>query len=272
MYPTIVRLGSFEVSSFGVLVALAFLAAALVLRRESERLALPLELPNRLVVAAIIGGLLGAKLYFLGLYWPATVAHPWRAITARSGLVWYGGFLGATITILLTLRRQRVAILPVADACAPALALGYAIGRLGCFLVGDDYGRPTALPWGVRFTAGPTPSTVANLRADFGVHVPLGLPDDTVLAVHPTQLYETVLMGTAFVVLWKLRRDPRLKGRLFALYLVFAGIERFLIEALRAKDDRLLGPFTVAQLLSVLAMAAGLVWLRRRREPAPAAA
>lgn len=272
MYPTIVRLGSFEVSSFGVLLALAFLVAGLVLRRESERLALPPQLADRLVVAAVIGGLLGAKLYFLGLYWPATAADPWRAVTARSGLVWYGGFLGATIAILFALRHLRVPIALAADACAPALALGYAIGRLGCFFVGDDYGRPTTLPWGVRFAAGPTPSTVGNLREEFDVSIAPGLPDDAVLPVHPTQLYETLLMAAVFVVLWRWRRDPRLAGRLFGLYLLLAGAERFVIELLRAKDDRLLGPFTVAQFLSALAMAVGIVWLRERRQPAPAAA
>ncbi len=272
MYPTIVRVGSFEVTSFGVFVALAFLVAGFILRRESERLALPPQLADRLLVGAVIGGLIGAKLYFLGLYWPATAANPWRAITARGGLVWYGGFAGATIAILLILQRRAIAIAPVADACAPALALGYAVGRLGCFFVGDDYGRPTTLPWGVRFAAGPTPSTVGNLREAFHLSIPPGLPDDAVLTVHPTQLYETVLMATAFLVLWKWRRDPRLTGRLFGLYLLLAGAERFVIEFVRAKDDRLVGLFTVAQALSALAMVVGIVWLRSRRPPGPAAA
>ena len=272
MYPTIVRIGSFDITSFGVLVALAFLVAGAVLRREGARLALPPSLPDRLLVAAIVGGLVGAKLYYLGLYWPATVANPLRAVINRGGQVWYGGFIGATIAILVTLRRARQSIMPVADACAPALALGYSIGRLGCFFVGDDYGRPTTLPWGVRFPAGPTPSTAANLRADFGVSIPGDIPGDTVLAVHPTQLYEAALMGLAFLVLWRWRSDPRLTGRLFGLYLVLAGGERFLIEGLRAKDDRLLGSFTVAQALSVIALLVGLAWLRTGRLSRRAAA
>lgn len=265
MYPTILRIGSFEVTSFGVLVAVAFLVAGLVLRREGQRLALPPSLPDHLLVAAVIGGLIGAKLYFLGLYWPATIAAPWRAVTARSGLVWYGGFIGAVVAILVTARRHAQAFARVADACAPALALGYAIGRLGCFFVGDDYGRPTTLPWGVRFPAGPAPSTVGNLRGAFGLSIPADLPDDAVLAVHPTQLYETLLMGMAFLVLWRWRRDPRLTGRLFGLYLLLAGAERFAVEVLRAKDDRLLGPFTVAQALSGVALVVGIAWLGRQR-------
>jgi phosphatidylglycerol:prolipoprotein diacylglycerol transferase len=149
---------------------------------------------------------------------------------------------------------------------APALAAAYAVGRVGCFTVGDDYGRPTDLPWGVKFPQGIPPSTATNLSSEFGVAVSPDLPGSTVLAVHPTQLYEVAIMLGVFMVLWRWRLKPKPTGWLFGAYLVFAGLERFLVEILRAKDDRLLGPFTVAQLASVLAVVVGVAVVRRLSE------
>jgi phosphatidylglycerol---prolipoprotein diacylglyceryl transferase len=151
---------------------------------------------------------------------------------------------------------------------APALAAAYALGRVGCFLVNDDYGRPTTLPWGVKFPRGLPPSTAGNLQTLFGVPVPPGTAPNTVMAVHPTQLYETALMLGAFFVLWRLRKTNHPIGWLFGVYLLFAGVERFLIEILRAKDDRFLGPFTLAQLTSVILVIIGAVLVARwRRGP-----
>jgi len=270
VYPVLVRFGDFEITSFGVLVAAAFLVAGAVLRAELRRRGEDPELAWSVVSWAIIGGLLGGKLYYMLLYWSDTAANPWGALVARGGLVWYGGFGGAALAVWLLLRRARVSVPTFADALAPALALGYAVGRVGCFMVGDDYGAPTDLPWGVKFAQGPTPSTAATLRESFATRVPAGIPGDTVLAVHPTQLYETALMGLAFLLLWRLRKRPWAAGSLFALYLVLAGIERFAVEFLRAKDDRLLGPFTLAQGISVAVCALGLVLLARLRSRPPA--
>ncbi|HLS47666.1 MAG TPA: prolipoprotein diacylglyceryl transferase family protein, partial [Gemmatimonadales bacterium] len=144
---------------------------------------------------------------------------------------------------------------------------------IGCFLVNDDYGRPTDLPWGVRFPQGYPPSTAANLR-HFGVEVPAGIEPTTVLAVHPTQLYETAIMLVAFFFLWKWRKIRRPAGWLFGAYLVWAGAERFFIEIFRAKDDRLLGPFTIAQLTSVLLVLIGVAlvskwWRGSEVDPGP---
>jgi phosphatidylglycerol:prolipoprotein diacylglycerol transferase len=144
------------------------------------------------------------------------------------------------------------------------------LGRVGCFLVNDDYGRPTDLPWGVKFPQGLPPSTAENLKNLFGIPIPEGLDPGTVLAVHPTQLYEVAAMLVAFAVLWSLRKSGRPVGWLFGLYLVFAGIERFLVEILRAKDDRFLGPFTLAQLTSAIIVVIGLSLLYAwRRGPGP---
>jgi phosphatidylglycerol---prolipoprotein diacylglyceryl transferase len=141
---------------------------------------------------------------------------------------------------------------------------------VGCFVVGDDYGRPTGLPWGVKFPQGLPPSTAGNLATQFGVAVPADVPASTVLAVHPTQLYEVAIMLAVFMVLWRWRLADRPLGWLFGAYLAFAGAERFLVEILRAKDDRFLGPFTLAQLTSVLVVVAGVaVMARLARAPDP---
>jgi phosphatidylglycerol:prolipoprotein diacylglycerol transferase len=148
---------------------------------------------------------------------------------------------------------------------APALALGYAIGRVGCFLVGDDYGRPTSSPVGIAFPEGAPPSTAGNLRQSFGVSIPDSIPDSTVLEVHPTQLYEVGLSLLIFAVLWRMR-GRRPVGRVFSLWLVLAGLERFAVEFFRAKDDRFIGALTLAQVFSVGLVAFGF-WLMSRDAP-----
>ena len=273
MLPVLFEIGGFKVTSFGVLIALSFLAAAWLLARELKQRGLDPEAAWDLAGWGAICGILGAKFYYLILHFDETALDPWAALLARSGLVWYGGFIGGALGVLFRLRQLRMPVWKVADAVAPALALGYAIGRVGCFLVGDDYGAPTNAPWAVAFPQGAPPSTAGNLRA-FGVDVPAATPDSAVLAVHPTQLYETAM--TLIILALLLRLRPRLAstpGQLFAIWLALAGVERFIVEIFRAKDDRLLGMFSVAQLISVLLIvtAAGLfAVLRRAPEVKPA--
>ena len=146
---------------------------------------------------------------------------------------------------------------------APALAAAYALGRVGCFLVGDDYGGPTTCPGRSPSREGSRPPPPATWPPSAS-----SSPRDWIrrplLAVHPTQLYETILMFLAFMVLWKLARKTGAPGAVFGVYLMMAGVERFLIEILRAKDDRFLAGFTMAQLTSVGAGAGGV-----SRLPAP---
>jgi phosphatidylglycerol:prolipoprotein diacylglycerol transferase len=231
-----------------------------VLARQFRRYGLDEELASSIVVAGALGGIVGAKVYYAILF------RDWHLLFDRAGLVWYGGLIGGFLACSWLIWRRKVDYLTAADGAAPALAIGYAIGRIGCFLVGDDYGRPTDSWVGLAFPKGSPPTTAAELR-HFGVTVDPSIPGDTVLRVHPTQIYESLSAFAMFAILMWLNRRPHPKGRVWGAFLILLGIERFLVEIVRAKDDRFLGPFTVAQLISVLLVIAGSIWaLRRERE------
>jgi len=257
MYPTLIRIGSFEITTFGLMMFLAFVAAGWILTRQFRRYGLSDELASTMVMAAALGGIVGAKIYYAILY------RSWHELFARAGLVWYGGLIGGLLACSYVIIRNKVDWLVAADATAPALAIGYALGRIGCFLVGDDYGAPTNGWWGIAFPKGSPPTTAGSLR-DFGVRVDASIPDYEVLRVHPTQIYESLAAFVMFGILMLLVRKPHRKGRAFAAFLVMMGIERFLVEIVRAKDDRFLGPFTVAQLISALLVIAGAILFSRR--------
>jgi phosphatidylglycerol:prolipoprotein diacylglycerol transferase len=264
VYPFVIHLGPLEITGYGLMLMVAFLMGGWLIARQLRENNLREDYAADMVAAAVVGGIIGAKLWYVAL-----TGDP-GALFSRGGLVWYGGFIGGALAVILNGWRLRVPLRWTMQLAAPALVAAYALGRIGCFLVNDDYGRPTNLPWGVKFPNGSPPSTAANLHG-FGVSVPPAVDPSTVLAVHPTQLYEAAAMLVAFAVLWVLRKKGRPVGWLFGVYLVFAGIERFLVEILRAKDDRLLGPFTIAQLTSVILVAIGtLLMVMWRRGPSPA--
>lgn len=258
MYPTLVRIGSFEISSFGLMMFLSFIAASGVLSRRFRAVGLPEDIAGSLTIAAAAGGMIGAKVYYAILY------RDFGSLFERAGLVWYGGFIGGVLACSYVVLSRRVDYLTVADAAAPALAIGYAIGRIGCFLVGDDYGRPTTSAIGVAFPRGAPPTTADALRS-YGVTIDPHLPADTLLHVHPTQLYESAAAFVMFVLLIRVSRRRVSRGAIFGLFLLLLGIERFLVEFVRAKDDRLLGPLTIAQAISVLLAIAGTALIFRRR-------
>jgi phosphatidylglycerol:prolipoprotein diacylglycerol transferase len=149
------------------------------------------------------------------------------------------------------------------DAVSPSLAIGYLLGRVGCFMVGDDYGLPSRLPWAMAFPRGAPPSTAINLREQFHVAIPAATPPNQVLAVHPTQLYEIAMTFVVFWLLWRWREHRHAAGWLFGAYLVLSSVERIVAEIFRAKDDRILGAITVAQILSVALIVLGAFLLRR---------
>ncbi|HUF79233.1 MAG TPA: prolipoprotein diacylglyceryl transferase [Thermoanaerobaculia bacterium] len=261
MYPELFRIGDFPVSSFGLMLVLAFVAGYFQLRWGLRKLDAGNEDDAAaLVFAGGFFGIVGAKLYYALLY------QDWRLLFDRSGLVWYGGFVFALVAVLWTMRRRRLPYWPTLDGLSLGLALGYAIGRMGCFLVGDDYGVPTSLPWGVAFPEGAAPpSTAGNLRHQFGVEVPASIPDSRLLEVHPTQLYETLAcLGIWAFGLWLLRRRPT-AGVTGMAVLALLAVERFLAEILRAKDDRFLGVMTVAQAISLVVLVVALALLFRRK-------
>ena len=258
MWPTLVKIGNFEITTFGLMMFLAFVVGGWVLARQFRRYGLDEELASSMVVAGALGGIIGAKVYYAILF------RDWRLLFDRAGLVWYGGLIGGFLAGAWLVWRRRVDFLTTADAAAPALSIGYALGRIGCFLVGDDYGRPTNAWFGVAFPKGAPPTTADALR-DFGVAVDPAVPGWQVLKVHPTQLYETGAALAMFGVLMWLNRRPHRRGLAWGLFLIMLGIERFLVEIVRAKDDRFFGAFTVAQVISVLLVIAGSIWAFRAR-------
>jgi phosphatidylglycerol:prolipoprotein diacylglycerol transferase len=234
-----IHLGPITLQTFGIMFALGFIGAGLLIAKRFRELGKPVDWAYELVFAALIGGIVGSRLDFLFENWDDVSDDLFGNLFSGSGLVWYGGAIGGTIGVVLWAWWRKMLNLTLLDICAPALAIGYAIGRIGCQLSGDgDYGIPWDGPWAMAYPHG----TVAT---------------DT--AVHPTPIYETLAMGLAAYALWRLRTRFQ-PGLLFALYLVLAGAERFLVEFIRRNDDVALG-LTQAQLLSVAMMLAGGAWL-----------
>lgn len=238
MYPVLFRIGSFEVTSFGVLVAIGALAGLWLLRRELRRSRLPDEAANAATIG-LIGGIAGAKLLYVAEH---LGEEPLRALLfARAGMSWYGGFIGGVGSAFAVIVHRRWPIIPVLAAATPALALGHLLGRIGCFLVGDDYGRPTDLPWGIAF--------------------PEGLPPTSV-PVHPTQLYEAAFLGVLTSALLRWRRRGVDDAVVLGRYLLLAGSARFVIEFLRV-NVRVFANLSVAHLVSLALVTVGLLLLWR---------
>ena len=256
VYPFNLPIGPLNITGYGIMMMAAFLTGGWLIGRQLRERGWRHEYAADMVVAGLIGGLAGAKL------WYVFATGEWSSFFSRGGLVWYGGFIGGTIAVLLNGRRLGVPTRWTLEIAAAGLPAAYALGRIGCFMVGDDYGIPTRLPWGVQFPQGLPPTTAASLAANFGIPIPAGATPETLLAVHPTQLYEAALMIGVFMLLWRLRHHSRGTGWLFGLYLLLAGAERFLVEFLRAKEDRLFGEITMAQLTALAIVILGVMLTR----------
>lgn len=258
--PFNIQLGPLEITGYGIMMMVGFLMGGWLIEQELRRQGFRPEYSGDIVLAAVVGGVVGAKLWYVAL------TQDMGALFSRGGLVWYGGFFGGVLAVALMGRFRGVPLRWTMQLTAPALAAAYALGRAGCFMVGDDYGRPTDAFWGVQFPEGLPPSTAGSMQAMFGIPLPEGTDPGALLAVHPTQLFEVVLMFGAFMLLWAWRTRGWGTGWLFGAYLAFAGVERFLIEILRAKDDRFFGPFTIAQVTSVILVIAGLTVIARLKD------
>jgi phosphatidylglycerol:prolipoprotein diacylglycerol transferase len=238
MLPEIDVLG-LPLKTFGLCFALSFVVSGLIVTRRLKELGHPVDWAYEMVFAALVGGVIGARGYWLLGNLDKLADDPLGAIFGGSGLVWYGGLAGGAAGVLLWARRRGMFNVQLLGMCAPSLAMGYAVGRVGCQISGDgDYGSPTDLPWGMAYPDGVVPT-------------------DEV--VHPTPIYETLAMGLGAWVLWTLR-DVLRPGVLFAFYLVLVGSERLLVEFVRRNEAVLLG-LTEAQLASIVILVAGIVWL-----------
>lgn len=240
MKPEVHLLG-ISIKTFGVTFALGFLACGMVIARRLRELDKPVDWAYEIVFAALIGGVVGARGYYVIQNY-STVRHDLLgSVFSGSGLVWYGGAIGGAIGVLAWMRWRDAMQLQMFDMCATALALGYAIGRIGCQVSGDgDYGIRSSLPWAMGYPHGTVP-TAPGVR------------------VQPTPIYETVAMCLLAYLLWQLRDRVR-PGVVFALYLLLSGLERFLVEFIRRNAEVLAG-LTTPQLESLVLMAIGAVWL-----------
>jgi len=255
------QLGPLQITGFGLAMLLAFVVGQIVSATELENRGEDPEVMGDVILAAVVGGLLGAKIYY------AILVGDMSAIFSRAGFVFWGGLMGGIVGVAGMVWYKKAKFTHISDAMGPALAASYAIGRTGCFAVGDDYGKPWDGPLAVAFPNGAPPSTVANLTQQFGATVDPSLSPDTVLAVHPTQLYETAMGLVMFAILWHFRGHTHQRGWLFGFYLALAGVERFIIEFFRAKDDRFFGTFTMAQVIAIAFVIAGTTWMMIRRRP-----
>ena len=262
-HPTVFHLGPIELTGFGLAVLAAFAIAQIVCQREFWRRGQNAEadaMPD-IVMAALLGTLIGAKTYYVVL-----TGDP-SAFFSRGGFVFWGGFMGSVALCWATIKYKKLIFLRIADVAGIAIAAGYSVGRSGCWAVGDDYGRPWSGPFAARFPEGAPPSTVSVMTSQFGATFPPGTPGTTVVAVHPTQLYEVVLGFVMFAILWRLRKHRFQEGWLFGVWCVLAGVERFVIEFFRAKDDQTNAGLTTAQIiaLTVFTIGIGLIVARRGR-------
>lgn len=240
MLPEIHFLG-LTLQTFGLMLALALVSSGVLAARRLRELDKPVDWAYEMLFFAGAGGIAGAKL------WYVVEKGDFGGLFSGTGLVFYGGAIGGALAVMAWARHRGMLNAALFDMGGPGLAIGYAVGRLGCQLAGDgDYGIPSDLPWAMAYPNGTVPTTVP---------------------VHPTPVYEFIVMGLLTWWLWR-RRDRVAPGSLFALWALWAGIERFLIEFIRRNED-IVGPFSLAQLVSVLMIAGGGAWLARERIAAP---
>ncbi len=256
MHPVLFKLGPLEIRFYGLMYVVAILVGLYLIKREVKRKAIPLsdEDVTNFVLYVVFGGIVGARIYYVIFNWDFYSSNPLEIPAVwHGGLAIHGGLIGGIGVAYLYLKRRAIPFLRMADAVAPAIILGQAFGRFGNFMNGDAHGVPTDLPWGITFP--PDSVAGADTIMKYGKNLPL----------HPTMLYEMVLNISIFLFLWfYLRKRPSKDGFIFVVYLILYSTGRFFVEAFRA-DSLMLGPFRVAQVVSIALILSGLFYMVRRR-------
>lgn len=243
MYPDF-SVGPLTFHTFGLMMALGFVAASIVVYFELKRKGLNPECVYWIAIAAAAGGLIGSKVHYLLLHLNDLKDDPLSSAFSGAGLVWYGGFIGGLGAAIIVIRLYRLPWGKAFDAGAPGVALGYAFGRMGCFLNGDDYGRPSDLPWAMEFPDGSPPT-------QFGIRV------------QPTQLYESFSSLLIFALLMLVRKKLKRDWALTCLYVALAGMERFLVEFVRANRTGQ-SQQQILALVTALVAGAAFIWVQSR--------
>jgi phosphatidylglycerol:prolipoprotein diacylglycerol transferase len=246
-----IHLGPITLQTFGIAFALAFVASGTLFARRLHELGKPIDWAYEAIFAALIGGLVGSRLDYIIQNWDQVSGDLFGNIFSGSGLVFFGGLIGGAAGVVIWAWWRGFLGWELFDSAAAPIAIGYAVGRIGCQVSGDgDYGEPSDLPWAMAYPNGTVPTTQE---------------------VHPTPVYETFTMGLVTLLLWNLR-DRLAPGMVFGLYLFLAGLERFLVEFIRRNDAVFIG-LTIPQLFSVAMMiGGGALLLARRRVARPALA
>lgn len=238
MYPELLTIGPVTIYSFGLMAALGFLIGGILLERELARLGKDKEMAGSIIIAALVGGIVGSKIYYLAQYPELLERDFFGAVFSGAGLVWYGGLIGGFLSVTWYIHRKGLPFLLVADLMGPLLLFGQGMGRIGCLLAGDgDYGPPTDVPWAMSFPNGVVPTNVP---------------------VHPTPIYDSLFLFTLFGVLWALRKYDFKRGTIFGLFGIFMGVERFITEFWRTDPKYIFGMFSEAQFISIILFIAGV--------------
>ncbi len=230
MIPELFKIGPLTINSVGVMAMLGFLIPTLLLRKEFARFKYDPDLANGIIIAAMIGGFVGARIYFIAERWDGFLANPGDYLLTGAGLVWYGGLIGGLLGIYLYVKKKNFSFPLTFDFLAPLLALGQTFGRMGCLLSGDgDYGPQTDVPWAMSFPKGTIPTNEL---------------------VHPTPIYDMLWLFGSFLFLWSIRKKKLPTGFKTALYFLLIGAGRIFTEFYRTTPKILLG-LTAAQIISI---------------------
>ncbi|MBZ0200755.1 MAG: prolipoprotein diacylglyceryl transferase [Ignavibacteriaceae bacterium] len=258
MYPELFHIGPFTVYSYGLMLGIAFLVASWLLNKELERKNINKNYGTEITLLAIVFGIVGSKLFHLLENFSDFLKNPIGMAFNPGGLTFFGGLILAGIAVVIYTRRKKIPFLLLADAAAPALALAYGIGRIGCHLAGDgDYGIPTTLPWGTNYANGTVPPSAMFRGSEIANSFPGGIVPDTT-PLHPTPIYELIVAIIIFSILWKLRKNDWVAGKLFMIYLIFTGTARLLVETIRL-NPRYIFNLSEAQIISVFMIFGGVI-------------